>query len=243
MVGEVSQLPDWQDIPVVINFCNNKQGKGDEEKHPEDPTIAIPFDEEFPALIRVCVVGHSFIRRLRDHLFVEKGPDFNMGLDRGSVKVTFLSRGGMTASSYWNGTSHRVKNLHPHIVYLEVGSNDAANVLVNPNMIVNQMSAISRDLVQSGVQQVMFGQVLWRDDAGIPIDLPTYNWKVVLLNRIMAQVLPNLPCTSFWKHRGIWNSQFPILDDGGVHLSAIGNHRLYRSIRGAIIHAVPFVHP
>ena len=94
MVGEVSQLPDWQDIPVVINFCNNKQGKGDEEKHPEDPTIAIPFDEEFPALIRVCVVGHSFIRRLRDHLFVEKGPDFNMGLDRGSVKVTFLSRGG-----------------------------------------------------------------------------------------------------------------------------------------------------
>ena len=191
----------------------------------------------------MVVAGHSFIRRLRTHLFAEKGPNFNMGLDPAIVDITFLSRGGLTAHSFGNGMIQRIKNMRPHVVYLELGSNDATNILLSPYDIVNQMSSIARDLVQAGVQRVIFGQILWRDDAGIPWNLPTYNWKVVMVNRAMARVLPNLPGTSYWKHRGLWNSQYSILIDDGVHLSDVGNHRLFRSIRGAIIQAVPFVNP
>ena len=243
-MGDVCHIvDDGQDIPVVMNFQKRKREDDDECQHPEDPAAVMPADEDFPALIKIAVVGHSFVRRLREHLHAERGPSFNMGLDPGSVSVTFLSRGGVTVNGMNNGLLQAVKSLRPHLVYLELGSNDATRTYLSPNHIVNSMSSLARNLVQSGVQRVIFGQVLWREDAGIPASIPTYNWKVVMLNRVMARVLPNLPGTSYWKHRGLWNSLYPILMDDGIHLTDVGNHKLYRSIRGALIQAVPFIQP
>ena len=242
MVGDVEIVEGAQSIPVVVNLQKSR-GDDDENQHPEAPDVTTPHDGELPSLIRVVVAGHSFIRHLREHLFVEKGPSFNMGLDTAIVNVIFMSRGGQTCQGMWSGFIQRIKNIRPHIVYLELGTIDAADINLTPNNIVNQMSAIARDLTQSGVQKVIFGQVLCREDRAIPRNIPMFNWKVVVINRLMAQVLSNLPNTQFWKHRGIWNSVYPILLDDGLHLTEIGNHRLFRSVRGAIIQAVPYIQP
>ena len=244
MVGEVC-YGDWEaSIPVMINFQRENGPQANRNVHPEDPLAAVPKDDDFPALIRAVVVGHSFIRRLRVHLAQEKGPNFNFGLDPAIVDVTMMSRGGLTVHNcLHDGMLQRVKSLAPHLVYIELGSNDATNAYLSENAIVNDMCTIARSLVQAGVQRVIFGQVLWRSEEGIPAAVQHYNWKVVMLNRRMCHLLPTMPSTSYWKHRGLWNSVHPILLPDGVHLTDVGNHRLFRSIRGALIHAIPFIQP
>ena len=245
MVGEVCNMEMDYTIPVLVNFqrSNGKTEERERDVHPEDPLAVIPRDEDFPALIRVVVVGHSFIRRLKEHLAADKGPSFNFGLDPAIVDVTLLARGGLTVHDLQYSMIQRVKGLRPHLVYIEVGSNDATSPHLQPDEIASDMCLVARNLVQAGIQRVIFGQVLWRGDNGNPAACQHYNWKVVILNRRMAQMLPRMPSTTFWKHRGLWNSAYPILTHDGVHLSEVGNHRLFRSIRGAIIQAIPFIQP
>ena len=42
----------------------------------------------------------------------------------------------------------------------------------------------------------------------------------------------------FWKHRGFEESHYDILAHDGVHFSALGQSRFYKSLRGAILTAL-----
>ncbi|CAH3170365.1 unnamed protein product, partial [Porites lobata] len=54
-------------------------------------------------------------------------------------------------------------------------------------------------------------------------------------------VLEPIPYCLYWKHRGFWNSRENIYLPDGVHLNDLGNLKLFRSIRGAVIKAADLV--
>lgn len=45
----------------------------------------------------------------------------------------------------------------------------------------------------------------------------------------------------FWRHLRLMNSPFHVLGSYGVHLSAVGHKKFYRSVRLAIMHALDFI--
>ena len=40
---------------------------------------------------------------------------------------------------------------------------------------------------------------------------------------------------SYWKHKGVMNSQEPIFRSDGVHFNDLGSYKLFRSYRGSIL--------
>ena len=78
----------------------------------------------------------------------------------------------------------------------------------------------------------MVCQTIFRDKA------PAFNSQVTILNKYLEVVIPSLPHAYFWKHRRLWNSSKGIYLKDGVHLNAFGQLKLYRSIRGAVLHSL-----
>ena len=86
------------------------------------------------------------------------------------------------------------------------------------------------------VQRVVVCQTHFRDRS---LD---FNEQVTLLNKYSAVAISSLPYAYFWKHRSLWNSSKTLYLRDGMRLSAFGQVKLYRSIRGAALHLLRSLH-
>ena len=152
--------------------------------------------------------------------------------------MILYAQGGMTVSRLIESHFHFLRNQRPHVVYIEIGTNDIAISTLSPATIAANIFQLADAVRRLGVQQVVVGQILWREDAGIPESVPDFNMRVLRVNSMLQQLFASTPGCTYWKHRGMWRSSHPLIGPDGVHLTRVGNHRLFRSIRGAVIHAV-----
>ena len=58
------------------------------------------------------------------------------------------------------------------------------------------------------------------------------------INEFLLAVCDGEKGVSFWKHRGLWQAGSDIFRKDGVHLNDLGNRKLLKSIRGAILLAI-----
>jgi len=65
-----------------------------------------------------------------------------------------------------------------------------------------------------------------------------YNFKVNKLHLYLKAILEPIPYCVYWRYRDFWNSQENIYLPDAVHLNDLGNLKLFRSIRGAVIKAI-----
>ena len=72
--------------------------------------------------------------------------------------------------------------------------------------------------------------------------IPCKNWRDVstvegAACNVMVNEVIRAEChqVSFWKHKGLMNSQEPIFRTDGVHFNDLGSYKLFRSYRGAIL--------
>ena len=87
-----------------------------------------------------------------------------------------------------------------------------------------------------GVKLVCVCQTLRRDNA------PVFNSKVGLLTRYLRVVLEPLPYAIFWGHKGFWKAQANFYVPDGVHLNGLGQYKLYKSLRGAVLRSLRLLH-
>ena len=182
---------------------------------------------------RVLILGHSFIRRLRD--FIEKRPtdyDLNFGL-KDSLSVHWQGVGGRTVPKLVKFDLNVVRQVQPDIVFLQVGTNDLTVKGMTPLTVGSAIEDLVRLLHDSyGVKLVCVGQTIKRR----PVS--NFNNKVQLLAQYLKTVLEPIPYAIYWSHRGFWRNASCYLSYDGVHLNGEGHHKLYKSIRGAIIHSL-----
>ena len=69
-----------------------------------------------------------------------------------------------------------------------------------------------------------------------PLDTPDFAQKVELANKYLQVVLDDRDKVKFWEHRRISKPEYFASD--GVHLGEIGNQKLWRSWRGAVLDAL-----
>ena len=123
-----------------------------------------------------------------------------------------------------------VSSLSPHVVILEIGTNDLSTLA--PEVVGLEIEELVRLLLETySVRAVGVCKVIPR------VRAPLFNAAARTLNQYLNVVLDPIPNAFCWEHHGFSEpSQNPYSD--GVHVNSFGQYVLYRSYRGAILHAL-----
>ena len=185
----------------------------------------------------VVLLGHSFVRRLRD--FMDSSDQHcNLRLNETLFDITFRAQGGLTIPRL----IHERKDLYnfthacPNIVHLQIGGNDLSDKNTTTLSVANEIFSFAHFLHYGlHINIVVIGELLWRDPMRVHSE---YNKNVTdtnsaLYNMIQTDGIPNI---IFWRHHGFWKDFSHICHDG-VHLNDVGMKKYFRSIRNAVLHA------
>ena len=132
-----------------------------------------------------------------------------------------------------------ILEIHPEILFIELGSNDLCYRNSDPQDIADNILRLANAAHNMEVKEVYVSQVLYRRGCGIPTSVWNYNAKVDALNRHLEENISNASHSfHFWKHRGLRFPAKPVLARDGVHFNKQGSNRYYRSVRGAVLNAM-----
>ena len=166
----------------------------------------------------VLILGHSFIRHLRDFI-VKNTPEYHLNLHLTNlVTVQWHGVGGRTIAKVCQCDLGKVIRFCPDIVFLQIGTNDLAQHGMSPLTVVL--------LDEYGVSLLCVGQTIRSHLVG------NFNENVQVLSQYLNTVLELLPFAIYWTNRGFWSASSSYLSYDGVHLNREEQHKLFKSIRG-----------
>ena len=180
------------------------------------------------SISRVLILGNSFMRRLREFISSHSN-DFNVNFRLAESVVTrWHGVGVRTVAKTLQFDLPVVSSFGTDIVIFQLGSNDL--VTFSPLHVGSIIEDFVRLLHASyGVKLVCVCQTLRRDNA------PVFNSKVGLLTRYLRVLLEPLPYAIFWGHRSFWKARANFSAPDGIHLNGLGQYKLYKSLRGAVL--------
>ena len=169
-------------------------------------------------LHRVLVWGHSFV-------------DFNFA---SRARVSLSGHGGCTVPKLWSCDLLIVSRLLPDLVILEIGTNDLSTE--EHSLIAASIEVLVRLLHDRFSVEAKFVCHV------IPRCSPcAFNDKVAACNELVRSLVAPLPYVFCWFHKGFYTKAGKLLLADGVHVNRLGQYRLYRSYRAAILHALSLV--
>ena len=180
---------------------------------------------------RVLILGHSFIRRL--HAFITRSHDNEYTTKLGISTPDFICKwhgvGGRTVAKVLKYDLSVVKEFGPDIIILQLGTNDLVNSSpLTVGSSLKHLVTVLHDVYK--VDLICVCQTLRRSSLEV-----LFNKNAGLLTRYLKTVLEPIPFAFFWSHRGFWKTKSAFLSRDGVHLNGRGQHKFYRSLRGAVL--------
>ena len=181
---------------------------------------------------RIMVLGHSFLRRLADDLDAKfdarASKDFNLK----GCNVRLFGIGGRTVTKLRSFDLGKVSSYRPDILLLEVGTNDISLAHKSAQSVGSEIEEFTTLILDRfGVKVIGVFLTIPRADEVL-------NSKAKRLNQYLKVVLGDRKNIFVWGHRNLMKPANTVLLSDGVHLNKWGQYRLYRSYRGAIIHAL-----
>ena len=187
---------------------------------------------------KAVILGHSFVRRLRDDL--RKNFDVrasaSFALDS-SLEVFLLGTGGLTVERLVPQHLGKLKSILPDIVILEIGTNDLGQSC-RPEVVGSSIDDLVLFLREELKVKVV-GVCLVIPRKLRKTKLPDLQFKVAMdiLNQYLRVVLEGYSFAFVWEHRQLGSAKDVISMDG-VHVNVKGQYLLYRSYRGALLKAL-----
>jgi len=186
------------------------------------------------APLRVLIIGHSFIRRLHQFARLNNSSDCDMNISPDQATIKWHGIGGRTIPKTIRHDLHVVESFRPDIVIVQLGTNDLADhTPLRVGSVIEEFVRLLHD--SYGVTIVCVCQTIRRESA------KPFNKKVDMLSKYLKVVLEPIPYAIFWGHRGFWKSPHNVYTSDGVHLNNLGQLKLYRSLRGAILKSLRLV--
>ena len=185
--------------------------------------------------VKTLYYGHSFVAHMQKYM--NTLPDYmhNFGVFPGQGSLSFISKGGATVARLRKDHNIRkILRLQPEIVVIEAGTNDLADADLSAADVCAEMLELARDVLDCHVREVIVGQVILRGEEGLKRAVDDFEQKVYEYNHRIEDALQYLPRASFWHHRKMWKVDIEAQLEDGTHPNALGNKKLYRSIKGAI---------
>lgn len=195
--------------------------------------------------VKVHIIGHSFVSRLKQ--FIRSEPDLRY--DFGLATPAMVQYNGYPGGTIRTVHKHLevVSDFAPDIVVVLLGTNDIYDANVTIKDVANQFHSLLETLIHGfKVPTVVVCQVLHRTPATVatryPVNYESFNSRVDQLNILLGQQLPQLlPGRAFlWRMKGFWSpdSKLQYFSPDGCHLSRDGQFRLLTNIRAAIVAAM-----
>ena len=180
---------------------------------------------------RVLILGHSFIRRL--HASITRSHDNEYTTKLGISTPDFICKwhgvGGRTVAKVLEYDLSVVKEFGPDIIILQLGTNDLVNSSpLTVGSSLEHLVTVLHDVYK--VDLICVCQTLRRSSLEV-----LFNKNAGLLTRYLKTVLEPIPYAFFWSHRGFRKTKSAFLSQDGVHLNGRGQHKFYRSLRGAVL--------
>ena len=183
-------------------------------------------------LPQVLILGHSFVRRFQHYL--KSTEDRRVAEDMNLSRICYVQTygiGGRTVRKLRMFDLDVVQRISPDVVILEIGTNDLAKS--SPRLVAEDIKTLCHDLYcLYGVRKIVISQIIFRANNSI------FNAAVSECNSILQTFFEHNDHITFWRHRGLNNPAVQIHRRDRVHLNDAGNFALYKSYRGAIIHAL-----
>ena len=146
-------------------------------------------------------------------------------------------RGGTVPSLKSAMTVKFIKTFAPELVILHVGGNDLDSKSRPPPQLVGmRIFECAKQIISLGVSRVVVCQIV-RREKWRQFSYEAGTMAVTDANEFMQAACGGHATISFWKHKGLWSSERAAFRLDGVHFNNLGNYKLLRSIRGAIITA------
>ena len=203
--------------------------------------VFINYHNPLEELTKVCVVGHSIIRNLREYMLSAPQLTLDFGIE--GVTSSFLCRGGWHISDI-RQNCHYLQRDAPRVVFLQVAGNDIPPLTNGFNNVLTLAESTIQLAVQirsqTQAKSVWIGRLLNRgiNARYLPSEdhVLDYNRKVNMVNTYIEGNVYEHPGVHFYKSRGAHNPIF--LAEDGTHLNELGLKNYYRQVRGALLHAV-----
>ena len=190
---------------------------------------------------RVLILGHSFISRLANDIFVKPYLDSNFDLMQCDIHCYGI--GGASVKTFFDKQEvcAEIVNFKPHIIILQVGGNDLCFEDLKPETLACQIIDSMEELHSKyEIKQIFVCELFIRSNPR-NISYGVYEHKRKIVNQMLKDMLSDKPYLNFWKHLRLMNSPLHILSGDGVHLNDIGSKKFYRSLRLAVLHALDLV--
>ena len=191
---------------------------------------------------RVLILGDSHVfwaaRFVRSAGSSWPGVSMDFAVDgHGCRTPSFIGiRGGKLTTMRDDDLWERISILNPGLVILHLGGNDVDSISSSSPGVGAQLVDFARELLEFGVGHVMICHLVkrakWRQFS--PEEGAT---RVAAVNAFIQEECMGNNNISVWKHKGLWNPRSRIFMRDGVHFNDLGNFKLYRSFRGALLWA------
>ena len=202
------------------------------------------------SVIEVAIIGDSFPDRVRRAInspghekhhktMADKG--LNLGLDSSTVKVRWITKGGLTIPKLVCKLEAELPYLPQCKAYIvQIGSNDLCTTS-ETLFIQNLKSKLLPLLCNHGCTYIVLCQICHRKRGKYTahLDLVDYNSKVDKIKHSMAILADSHPSLAFWQYKPLLRcgSLNAVWDPDGVHLLPMGLINYWRSLRGAVWNA------
>ena len=160
---------------------------------------------------RVLILGHSFIRRLKD--FIASLPDLNANfLIAEACEIKWHGVGGRTIAKARAFDLPVVESFLPQVVILQLGSNDLVHAdALSIASAIEDLVALLHDRFQ--VKRFCVCQTVYRESS------PRYNKRICGLVKYLKVLPEPLPYSFYWRHRGFCNTKVSLYSSDGVQLA------------------------
>ncbi len=190
---------------------------------------------------QLCVIGHSYVRRLRDFIDAYLTYDRTFGLN--TIQSEWLGISGMGIASLRETGRTFVLDYYPDIILLQAIGNDLDSFMTIDSVVDAHMDFASELSSNMGGIKVIICSPLHRKTPRY-LSMDAYNYSVDECNRMLREKLIDpafsgskhldmrafkVPNVYFWEHlkmKGITQ-----LIGDGIHLIPVGNTRRYYSCR------------
>ena len=147
--------------------------------------------------------------------------------------IQYSGKPGATVESLKECQLSVAEDFEPHLVILDIGTNDLALPLFNPEKLASAIAELAHTLLTVyNVRHIVVLQILHRFRSLRPnrrrINIENFNNDVDTCNQLLSEKLSRFSTCQLWWHKGLWGeNQRSMIDADGVHLSKPRGHRKY----------------
>ena len=162
--------------------------------------------------LRIVVAGHSFVGHVKN--FIDNDNDmlnryqYSFNLYKENAETQFVFRSGCDVLFMKNVLKTVIVNKLPHIIILEIGSNDLTKTHIQPARLADQVIKLSQSLIKSTTKFVIISAVIHRKTTRTSMSPDEFNDRVNEYNEIMSKAVQNYHLYMSYKNslaHAIWH--------------------------------------